>query len=203
MTLFRIGLILTLITNLSCQMCVGNPNDKPSNIWQSFVKRLDGGYIESPIVDRLNPTPLNLITILWDGQRFEASGDYNNLGSKPVQVEGREIESHPGFVDFYPYATLEVSNSKSGNWKMIGTSPRQNEGKAISVLMKPNSLRDHPIPVRNRDCSIEVNAFRRFIGKIRYGRVVLRNGETSQPIVLTDLLPPKGAEQAHTSNSRN
>jgi hypothetical protein len=33
--------------------------------------------------------------------------------------------------------------------------------------------------------------FREFIGKFRYGRVVLTHGATSQTIVLTDLLPPE------------
>ena len=163
-----------------------------SNVWnETYVKRLDGGYLEGPLSDPEHPPTLELIFLSWDGIKLRASGDYTNLTSLPVEVTGRKVKDEVvGSREFYPCATLEVSDHKTGGWRVIGSSPSSNGGEAASVTMAPNSLDSHPYNrVPNRSCYIDMDAFRGFIGKAKYGRVVLKNGATSQLLVLTDLLP--------------
>jgi hypothetical protein len=117
--------------------------------------------------------------------------DYHNLGAHPVDVPGVEIQNkNTESWDFHPYATLEVSDDKNGGWKAVGSSPSR-EGRTLSVSMAPNSIWQQSPGSENRACYVELDAWKPLIGKIRYGRVVLQNGETSQSIVLTDLLPPE------------
>jgi len=40
---------------------------------------------------------------------------------------------------------------------------------------------------------IDLNPFKKFVGKFRYGRIVLKDGGTSQTLGLNDLLPPEHA----------
>jgi hypothetical protein len=168
-----------------------------ADIWrEGFVKRLDSGPLASDLPDPRRPPQLQLWLLSWNHNRLRVSADYHNLGAHPIDVPGLEIENKPMECwDFYPYATLEVSDEKDGGWRTLGSSPSK-EGRTLSVSMVPNSLWQHPRGPENRTCYVELDAWRPLIGKVRYGRVVLRNGETSQTIVLTDLLPPKKVEKA-------
>lgn len=165
--------------------------DSEEEIWrESFIKPLDFGPLETEKPDPRRPPLLQLWLLSWNYNHLSVSADYHNLGAHPIDVSGVEIENKPtGSWDFHPYATLEVSDDKNGGWKAVGTSPTK-DGRPVSVSMVPNSLWQHPRGPENRTCYVELDAWQPLIGKVRYGRVVLRNGETSQTIVLTDLLPP-------------
>jgi hypothetical protein len=203
MNLPTLSLFVAIGLSLSCSKGSAADDAATTEIWKNaFVKRLDAGYLTGPLPHPEYPPPLELIFLSWDGARLEVVADYHNLTSAPIEVQGREIENQVmSRRDFYPDASLEVSNDKNGGWHVIGTSPSPDKGKAISVSMTPNSLRDHPYDrVVNRSCYIKMDAFRPLIGKYLYGRVVLKDGGSSQLLVLTDLLPPK--EESDANNGR-
>jgi len=155
-----------------------------------FVRRLDGGYIRSNLIDPDNPPPVELVFLCWNGEHLRVGCDLHNLGAQILRIEGREIVfEEAGAVDFYPYATLEVSSRNDGGWIAIGTSPVSFKGKERAVFAPPNRPTSSLAPYRG-PCYINLDAFRSFVGKYEFGRVVLKDGGASQVIVLTDLLPP-------------
>lgn len=77
-----------------------------------------------------------------------------------------------------------------GPWKTIGQSPAGESGTAATVSMKPNAPKSRKFP-HNTFCAFDMDPFRPWVEKAKYGRVVLRGGEGSQVIALVDLLPPK------------
>lgn len=172
-----------------------HPDDSPNaDIWsKGFVKRLDFGDLKTALAHPLYPPTIEFFAVCWNRSEFYASADYHNLTSGSVRIEGREISSDTGESQrFFPYATLEVSDSKDGEWKSIGNSPSITRGVAATRTMAPNSLRDN---VYHRDtnpsCYFEMEAFRPLIGKVSYGRIVLKNGDISQILALSDLLPQR------------
>jgi hypothetical protein len=94
-----------------------------------------------------------------------------------------------GGLDFYPYATLEVSNRNEEGWRAVGTSPGPLKGKETAVFAPPTRRNSSMAPY-DKSFEINLDAFRPFVGKYEFGRVVLKDCGTSQVIVLTDLLPP-------------
>jgi hypothetical protein len=158
-----------------------------------FFRSFDFGRWATPFVDPDRPPVLELIT-LSGGSTLRASAFYHNTDSSEAKkVEGRDIVEWNGYPPrFWPYARLEVSNEWEGNWTVIGSSPPGTESTETAVLMYPDQAayvqRSAP---ESRICEVDLTPFREFIGKFKFGRIVLRSGGTSQTIVLTDLLPPE------------
>jgi hypothetical protein len=174
----------------------------PEETDKPFVRRFDFGRWATPFVDDDHPPVLELVT-LSGGPRLMTWAEYHNRDSSEAKkVEGRQIAEW--WTDgplFWPYARLEVSNQREGDWTVIGASPPGTDGTETVVLMYPEkpAYVDRSAPT-SRSCLVDLTPFRIFIGKFQYGRVVLRSGGASQTIVLTDLLPPEPSPTpAHTS----
>ena len=167
------------------------------DVWKEpFGKRLDAGNLTGPLPNSQYPPSLELIFLSWDGTWLEASGDYYNFSSAPAEVQGCEIvNAVTGVSRFYPEATLEVSNDRINGWQAIGTSPSSERGTTIVVTMNPNFPPERTSGMKpNRACFIELEALRSQIGKFRYGRAILKNGASTQVLILTNLLPSQHEE---------
>lgn len=186
-------ILFSLAVAMFASNLVGGSDDS-SSLWTStFTRRLDHGYLKTPFVDPDHPPQVELVFLSWDGKHLIVGCDFHNLGTQTIKIEGREISDEAnGTKDFYPYATLEVSNNQERDWTAIGTSPPNPlEGRETAIFAPPNPPNQPVIGYRG-SFEINLNAFRAVIGKFEFGRVVLKNGGgTSQIIVLTDLLPPK------------
>jgi hypothetical protein len=181
---------------LSCYVIADEkgPPGSPQNIDKSFVRSFDFGRWATPFVDPEHPPVLELSSLSWDRHRLMGGAFYHNSDSSdPKKVEGRHIVQWQGYPPwFWPYATLEVSNEPEKDWTVIGSSPPGTDGTDKVVLMYPDKAAyvERTAP-DSPTCQIDLTRFREFIGKFKYGRVVLRSGGASQTIVLTDLLPPE------------
>lgn len=169
------------------------PTPTPAKWDKPFSLRFDFGRKATPFVDPHQPPILELTDVSWNLRRLMALAEYRNLDSSQAKkVEGRHIVEWQGYSPwFWPNARLEVSDQPEGEWTMIGSSPPETGGTDTVVLMYPDKAAyvDRSAP-ESPTCHVDLTPFREFIGKFKYGRVVLRSGETSQTIVLTDLLPP-------------
>jgi hypothetical protein len=169
-------------------------NPTPAKIDKPFILNFEFGRKATAFVDPDHPPVLELTGVTWNLRMLKGFADYHNLNSsEPKKIEGRHIVEWQGYPPlFWPYARLEVSNQWEGEWTVIGSSPPGTEGTDAVVLMYPDRAAhvDRSAP-NNSSCEVDLTPFREFIGKFKYGRVVLRSGGTSQTIVLTDLLPPE------------
>lgn len=187
-----IALILVLIT-FSQSSYPNEETNAASDVWakaRPFNKSLADGKLHAPLVDPLYPPQIDLFSLSWNGSHLTSSADYYNFGTEPIRVKGREIVDSIGVSYFHPYAELQVSAEMKGPWKTIGRSPAGALGAAATVLMQPNAPKTHKFP-HNTFCAFDMDPFRPWVEKAKYGRVVLRGGEESQVIALIDLLPPK------------
>jgi hypothetical protein len=180
-------------------LVVGSENsvaelEKPDP-WQNaqlFTKPLDQAVKYGQPINPLTPPLLSVWELIGGSEELTAMADYINLGKKRVTLQGRKIKDTTGDEErFYPYARLEVSDQIDHAWKIIGDSPPQMAGAPVAVTMVPIK-----IGVANRkagsnpSCMVDLNPFKKFVGKFRYGRIVLKNGGASQVLGLNDLLPP-------------
>ena len=176
----------------------GTPDSQEPDAWQTahgFVKRLDSGTIGSEPIDPTRPPLLAIWLLTSDSAHLDADADYWNLTQAKVTLHGRRIKDPTGDARrFYPYARLEVSDEPDRGWRVIGRSPMAGQGVETTAVMVPVKIGvANPEAKRNAMCVIDMNPFRPLVGKVRYGRVVLKDGGASQTLVLTDLLPPQDA----------
>jgi hypothetical protein len=180
----------------SCHVMVADngPTATPAKIDKPFIVNFEFGRKASPFVDPDHPPVLELTGVTWNLRTLKGFAEYHNCdSSEPKKVEGRQIVEWQGYLPFFwPYVRLEVSNQWEGEWTVIGSSPSGTDGTEAVVLMYPDRAAhvDRSAP-SNSSCELDLTPFREFIGKFKYGRVVLRSGGASQTIVLTDLLPPE------------
>jgi hypothetical protein len=190
----RIVSVALMQLSLCCVIAANaEPTATPAKIDKPFIVNFEFGRKATPFVDPDHPPVLELTGVSWNLRRLMAIAHCHNLdSSEPKKVEGRQIvEWWTDGPLFWPYARLEVSNQWEGEWTVIGSSPSGADGTEVVVLMYPDKAVhvDRSAP-NNSSCEIDLTPFREFIGKFKYGRVVLRSGGASQTIVLTDLLPP-------------
>jgi hypothetical protein len=191
------NLILIATATMILALNIAGGTDDPS-LWtelNGFNRRLDHGRLKTPFVDPDHPPAVELIFLSWNGHHLIVGCDFHNLRSEIVKIEGREVTDDTGSgSDFFPYATLEVSNNKDYGWTGIGTSPYPLNGREVAIFAPPNPP-NQPVVAYTGSFEINLDAFRPVVGKFKFGRVVLKDGGgTSQIIVLTDLLPPDKAE---------
>jgi len=93
----------------------------------------------------------------------------------PYTIEGRVTADGR----FWPRVEAEVASDPNGAWQKIPRPPDQ--GEAATFTLERNS--------RNILFYVDLDVFRPLIGKVRYGRLALQNGETAL-FVLENLLPP-------------
>jgi hypothetical protein len=168
--------------------------DDPWAHAEGYTRRLDAGKIAGEPLDLVNPPALALWLLSYNGKPgkfLRASADYHNTTATPKKIRGRIISCPRSGHEFYPYVRIEVSDSPDGEWRVIGRSPVAS-GSEKTILMNPDTHGLGGVALNhNRSCSVDMNAFRPFVGKLRFGRVALDDGGFSQVFALDDLLPPK------------
>jgi hypothetical protein len=117
---------------------------------------------------------------------FASCAYINKDGTSPTQLKGTRTagglcnSEGTGQPDFWPSVTAQVANDCNGPWKAIDPPPLPGEPFTISIEPRDTSV----------DLCVNVNNFRPFIGKFRYGRFVLPNGKAAT-FELQNLLPPE------------
>jgi hypothetical protein len=91
---------------------------------------------------------------------------------------------------FWPKVRLEVRKTRKAKWTQLATSV--NEGQRASVTIEPNAI--------NFDLTVNLDAFKLFLGKYESGRIVLNTGRASE-FELKDLLPPEQEAQPPKDDS--
>jgi hypothetical protein len=171
-------------------------NSQKPDAWENaraFGKRLDQATIGTEPIDPRNPPTLAIWLLDFGSGQLVVLADYFNLTAHKITLHGRRIQDPVGDSRrFYPDANLEVSAEIDRDWRVIGRSPAPGQGIEATAVILPVKLGGaNPQAKRNETCVIDMNPFRAVVGKYRYGRVVLKDGGTSQVLVLTDLLPPE------------
>lgn len=202
------GCIFAALVQLpTCCVIAGDNGTAPSEgeINGGFNRSFYYGRWATPFVDDDQPPVLELSNLSWNGRRLMVSAIYHNRNSSEAKkVEGRQIvEWWTDGPLFWPYVRLEVSNQWEGDWTVISSSPPGTDGTETVVLMYPDKAAyvERSAPA-SPSCQVDLTPFREFIGKFKFGRVVLRSGGASQTIVLTDLLPPEPSRTQAQINAR-
>jgi hypothetical protein len=80
--------------------------------------------------------------------------------------------------EFVPFVSYQVAEEGRTKWRTIGTSPQASQSTELEV--GPANLRAL--------LDVDMEVYRSSIGKFRWGRIVLENGDAA-PFALDDLLP--------------
>jgi hypothetical protein len=104
--------------------------------------------------------------------------NYDLGGGSPLAIRIHGKEKADG--TFCPYVTAQVGNEIKTKWETIGCPIA--EGTAVTLTVRPRS--------ESKPLIVNLDIFRSLIGKMKYGRVLLKTGD-SAIFELNDLLPPK------------
>lgn len=120
---------------------------------------------------------INLYVTRVEGEKDRVTGYFVYAGARsPTEEEKKAQYLDPTSLG----ATLQVGHDYRDDWQPIGPSVPQNDAVRVTA----------PPAVTMNNCAIRLDRFRSFIGKYRFGRVVLPSG-ASTVIQLFDLLPPE------------
>jgi hypothetical protein len=147
----------------------GSWSREPEQLYPSFSSR-------TYLYRRGTEIPrLSLIAVSLEDNHLLGTFPYGlnlELGD-PLASAGSEDQN------FWPTVTAEVSNDDQNGWEKIGESS------------KPGQLYKPTVPPRSADwLHVDLQVFKPFIGKFRYGRITLENGD-SAIFELVNLLPPE------------
>ena len=158
----------------------------PANVPTTWSRARWGTYEELHPSDyeavRLVPVSeqqalINMFLMRVEGENNDVTGYFVCAGVRPPTKEEEKWQ----FIDLVSlWATLQVAHDYHKDWQSVGPSASGKE--AIKLIAPP--------PVALKNCTIQLGGFRPFIGKYRFGRVVLPSG-ASTVIQLFDLLPPE------------
>jgi hypothetical protein len=133
--------------------------------------------------------PFRLETIASDkGRLIGTVGFGERLETRPAAVEG---ELTPDDL-FWLNVTAQVANDTEAEWKTIGEAENRKEGTAISVPT------DNP----KRLLYVDLDEFRPYLGKLSFGRIVLKNGQAAV-FRMADLLTPESKTESNGSKSND
>lgn len=116
---------------------------------------------------------------VWGGDETHVYGLCTFYNTKLALTAIDGVETSNG--DFYPNVIAQVSNDKRGTWETLKTSPTI-LGKDVTITVEAKGA--------SRTLMVDLDVFRPFIGKLRYGRLLLKTGERAT-FELADLRPPK------------
>lgn len=146
----------------------GSWSREPEQLYPSFSSR--------PALIRrwANISPLNLISVSLEDHRLIGIFPYGlNLEMAAPAASLAENRNS------WPTVTAQVSNDDQNGWENIGESS------------KPDQLYKPVAPPRSADfLHVDLQIFGPFIGRFRYGRIVLENGD-SAIFELVNLVPPE------------
>ena len=103
---------------------------------------------------------------------------YDNRSRVLVALKGTETSDG----GFHPSVVNQVGNAENGEWKTIGRLVANGEARILAV----------PAHTRTKLLTVELDSFVPMIGKFKYGRLLLENGE-SAIFELNYLRPPPSA----------
>ena len=149
----------------------------------SWVRRAGGCYASEASWE-----PFMMDTIGSTSGHLIGTASYHEYRAThlPVTIEGR-LDSDS---QFWPSVTAQVANDMKGEWKAIETNPPP--GRAAIFTVTPSSA--------NIMLHVDLDAFQPFIGKMQFGRMVLKNG-VAAAFRLQDLLPPEANESNIDGNN--
>lgn len=101
---------------------------------------------------------------------------YDNRSPALVALKGTETSDG----EFSPSVVNQVGNDRNGEWKTIGRPVVHGKAKILTV----------PVKTSSKLLTVDLDAFVPMIGKFKYGRLVLKTGE-SAVFGLDNLRPPK------------
>jgi hypothetical protein len=144
------------------------PPAVPPHAWDMTVNFLEG---DPPNL------PFAVVEINSLGEDLLAVCEYlDEEGTAATSINGTQTpDGH-----FWPYVIAQIATDYNGVWKTIGRPP--NVGKQATVSIPPKDV--------DAKLYIDLEIFRPFIGKFRYGRVILEIGKAA-PFELHNLLPPE------------
>lgn len=103
----------------------------------------------------------------------------HNDSAGPVTLEGARTSDR----EFWPVVTWQVADSEQGPWQIVSNC--NSPGEPASLLIEPTVT---------AKLMVDMNVFRPFISKKKYGKVVLNERYTAS-FKLKDLLPPGKTEE--------
>jgi hypothetical protein len=107
--------------------------------------------------------PFEAFTLdVWGGDGSHVHGlcAYYNIKSTSVEIGGQETQGG----EFYPDVLYEISNG-DGDWETLDV-PKVNLGKRLTTVVEPRT--------KSRPLNVNLDVFVPFIGKAKYGRLVLQ-----------------------------
>jgi len=104
---------------------------------------------------------------VWGGDGTHVHGlcAYHNVKSTPVTIGGQETPAG----EFYPDVIYEISNG-DGDWETLD-APSVDLGKRTITIVEPRAT--------SRPLKVNLDMFVPFIGKVKYGRIVLQTIESA------------------------
>lgn len=111
-----------------------------------------------------------------DGSHVDGLCLYYNVRSTPVEIGGQETSAG----EFYPDVIYEISNG-DGDWETLTVS-RVPLGKRVTTIVEPRA--------KSRPFKVNLDMFVPYIGKAKYGRIVLETVE-SAAFRIDELQPEK------------
>jgi hypothetical protein len=118
--------------------------------------------------------------------RLSAGCGYQYLERKdPVRLHGTKDSNG----EFMPFVTYEVATKGKTKWKTIGRFIQSKKPATIEI-----TAANHRVLLQ-----VDMELFRSSIGKFRWGRLVLENGDCA-PFGIDDLLPAGGSPDADMGN---
>lgn len=118
--------------------------------------------------------PFRIKAVAENGHLIGIASYRDKMGHPPLKVNGTQgVDGR-----FWPRVIAEVANDASGEWKRLERPASR--GKPAVFTLKSHEA--------NVTLYVNLDIFRPMVGKMRYGRVVLANGEPAV-FELKDLLP--------------
>jgi hypothetical protein len=139
---------------------------------QGWTRGIDEGMKPA---DEFAFRPFVLAVVGGEGNHVHGLFNYFNLKPGRIEIEGTKARNG----DFYPFVVGQVAHSLDNGWQTIGSS--RSFGKTAVLTVEGKGV--------SKALMVDMDMFRPMIGKFRYGRLVLRSGETAV-FELKDLLPP-------------
>jgi hypothetical protein len=161
---------------LACFLsAMGNSENVRSNGWS---RDLGPGMVATGT--RLPPFMLTDVTgdahLSRSDEHVHGACLFFNYTPTLIEIDGSEASNG----EFYPDVIFHVGNATDGEWNSIGQS--YEHGKRLRMAVEPQKA--------SKALMVELDVFRPMIGKFKYGRIVLKNGESAL-FELENLLPPK------------
>jgi hypothetical protein len=143
---------------------------------RAIAKGWDRDFLEDD--PDLKSHPFFLAILSSANDRLTGYFAFRNTLVGPILLHGIRT---PG-DEFWPIVQLQITNDKNGEWTTIASSV---DDRSLTTLRVGSQE-----TVR---MMVAMDPISRFVGKFRFGRVLLENGEAAL-FELNNLLPPKSAQ---------